>query len=94
MENKDFLDKVYNIIVKQTILDKENNLISFPWYRMRLDHLKNVFDGPNMWRDTEPHPMYYPFFNHCVEIYGLTEEETIYLWYTYKRMLIDIVDNL
>lgn len=94
MESKEFLDKVYNIIVKQTIIDNENNLISFPWYRMRLDHLGVIFEGPNMWRDEEPHPISYPFFNHCEDIYGLTREETIYLWHNYKRMLRDIVDNL
>lgn len=92
-KQKQFLDKVYNTIVKETIIDKKNNLISFPWYNIRLEHLRVFFEGPNIWRDKEPDSIYYPFLNHCVDIYGLTDSETYSLWYNYKNMLRDIIEN-
>ena len=92
-KKKEFLNKVYNTIVKETIIDKKNNIISFPWYNIRLDHLWVFFEGPNIWRDKEPHSIYYPFLIHCVDIYGLTVSETDSLWYNYKNFLRDIIEN-
>ena len=92
-KKKEFLNKVYNTIVKETIIDKKNNIISFPWYNIRLDQLWVFFEGPNIWRDKEPHSIYYPFLNHCVDIYGLTDSETYSLWYNYKNFLRDIIEN-
>ena len=93
-KKKEYLDKVYNTIVKETIIDKKNNIISFPWYNIRLDYLKIIFEGPTIWRGKEPDSIYDPFLNHCVDIYGLTDWETYSLWYNYKNFLRDIIENV
>ena len=93
-KKKEFLNKVYNTIVKETIIDKKNNIISFPWYNIRLDYLKIIFEGPTIWRNKEPYSIYDPFLNHCVNIYGLTDWETYSLWYNYKNFLRDIIENV
>ena len=90
MDNK-YLKKVFDTIVSETNINKEKNNIRFPWFNMKLNHLGVMLESHLSYRLREPHPIYYPFSNHCEDVYGLTDYEIDQVWDNYKEMLKDIV---
>jgi hypothetical protein len=74
--NEKFLNKVLNQIVSETKIDSEGRVITTfaPSYLPLLSLFPSFF-------------LY--FYDHCRDIYGLTEDEIHYLWEKYKF----IIDN-
>ena len=84
--NEKFLNKVLNQIVSETKIDSEGRVITtftpFP-----------TSSSPPFFSPLRSSPSSSPFFlyfyDHCRDIYGLTEDEIHYLWEKYKF----IIDN-
>ena len=80
-----FLNKVVDQIVRETRIDYDMEEIQFPFLpllALDLIILANL--------STQPPP---PFSKHCRDIYGLNEEETIYVWKEYREIVKDKIDN-
>lgn len=79
--NEKYLDKVLNQIVSETKIDSEGRVITtfspFP------------FSLPL----TPRSPFFLYFYDHCRDIYGLTEDEIHYLWEKYKYILENKMQN-
>ena len=89
-----YLKKVLRNILSETHINYKESKIYFPWFFMDIDHLKIVFLSPHVDRPIEPQTIYYNFFNHCIDVYGLTEKEIDYIWPTFKSFLKDIVNKV
>jgi len=78
-KQQQYLDKVIEFIVRDTIIDHKLGNISFPFSlaRLRLSFLPSLLRFP-----------YFPTFEkYCIAIYGLTEEEIKYVWKQYKDII-------
>ncbi len=73
MESKEYLDKVIDYIVRDTKIDYD---------------YKKIFSTPFN-HNVYPTIYFSPLRKYCMNIFGLTEEETIYVWKEYKK----IIDN-
>ena len=72
--NEKFLNKVLNQIVSETKIDSEGRVIT----TFAPSYLPSLLSF-----------LFYYFYDHCRDIYGLTEDEIHYLWEKYKF----IIDN-
>ena len=79
---KDYFDKVINQLVSETEIDYENTEIDAPFLLCPL--LLSSF--PSSASATN-------FFKYCRNIYGLTEEETEYVWIQYRKIIKDKIKN-
>ena len=74
--DKKFLDKVLKQIVRETIVDHEEEVVYTPF-------------GPHYYfiyfHRSPPNSSY--FNTHCKDIYGLNKEETDYVWYGYRKII-------
>ena len=81
-----FLDKVTKILVEDTIIDYDRKEIYFPFF-------------PPSYSFTSPPPSSLPLSSlpslssYCKYNYGLTEEETDYVWKIYKDIIIGKLNN-
>ncbi len=83
--DKKFLDKVVDQIVRETEIDYVNESIYFPF----LLDTTNLIPFLNL-RKTK---YYIPFINHCRDIYGLNDEEILYVSDKYKKIINDKLKN-
>ena len=79
MENKKYLEKVVNHLVRGTKIDYVNNLISPPSYTSPL--LPQFFLTVST---TFPPAL---LSNYCKNTFGLTKEEIEYVWNEYKEII-------
>ena len=80
--NEKFLNKVLNQIVRETKIDSEGRVITtFTPSHLPLPHPSLLVPSFS--------PFFLYFYDHCRDIYGLTEDEIHYLWEKYKF----IIDN-
>ena len=82
MENKKYLDKVLDHLVRSTDIDHENNKLSSPF-------LSNTFDNPSM---VLPFSIF-TFNKYCRRQFGLTDEEIKYVWKEYEDIITDEIKN-
>ena len=87
--DKKFLDKVVDQIVRETEIDYVNGSIYFPFlldtsYFGQMG-TTNLIPFLNL-RKTK---YYIPFINHCRDIYGLNDEEILYVSDKYKKIIND-----
>lgn len=90
MDNKKYLDKVVDYMVRSTKIDYENESIdppfppniTFPFFL--LTYL--IFFPPN------PSPSYFSLSKYCKNMFGLTEEEIEYVWEKYKSIILDKIN--
>ena len=89
MENKKYLDKVLEHLVRGTQIDYENHLI---------------YSSSPLFFFSNTTPPFYSFsyfrlfpsetFNsHCRNTFGLTEEEIDYVWEQYKKIIKEKINN-
>jgi uncharacterized membrane protein YkgB len=71
--NEKYLDKVLNQIVSETKINSEGRVIT------TFTPLSNPLSARS--------PFFLYFYDHCRDIYGLTEDEIHYLWEKYKFIL-------
>ena len=77
---KNFLDKVVEFLVKDTIIDYGDNHIDLPFFPMYRLYISD--------ENLEYHYFHKDRFNkYCRDHYGLTEEETFYVWAIYIDMI-------
>lgn len=77
-----YLDKVIEFMVKDTIIDYEQKIIRFPFFFSPPS--SHLFPFPSL----PPLPST-TFEKYCIDIYGLTVKETIYVWKQYKSIIED-----
>jgi hypothetical protein len=76
-----YLDKVVNQLVSETIIEWEEKGISYP-------HIRSCWYYIN---DPTPHRTL--FTNYITNLYGLTKEEANYIWEKYNDSIIHKIDN-
>ena len=86
-----FLHKVVDQIVSETRMDYDMEEIQFPFssrpFSLRRPRfLTSFFLSP-------PHPPIFSFSDHCKDVYGLNEEETMYVWKEYREIIKDKIEN-
>ncbi len=89
-KQKEFLDKVLDQIVGETRIDYDGDQrIHFPFFPTEYVFLTSI---------TISHPsllyIFYPFSEHCKNVYGLNEEEIDYVWEKYKLIIKDKSQSL
>jgi hypothetical protein len=96
MENKKYLDKVVDHMVRNTkieeyILYNKENVYHF-WFEPLSTHL---FNSRNLYKGDVDEDRISPtiFLRYCVRQFGLTEEETQYVWVNYIRTMVDKHNN-
>jgi len=77
----DFLDKIVNQLMGETIINWEEKGISYP-------HLRSCWYYIN-----DPTPHLTLFTNYITNLYGLTKEEANYIWEKYNDSIIHKIDN-
>jgi len=92
MNNKKYLDKVVDHMVRNTkieeyILYNKENFYHF-WFEPLSTHL---FNSRNLYKGDVDEDRISPtiFLRYCVRQFGLTEEETQYVWVNYIRTMVD-----
>jgi len=76
-----FLDKIVNQLMGETIINWEEKGISYP-------HLRSCWYYIN-----DPTPHLTLFTNYITNLYGLTKEEANYIWEKYNDSIIHKIDN-
>ena len=96
MVNKKYLDKVVDHMVRNTkteeyILYNKENFYHF-WFEPLSTHL---FNSRNLYKGDVDEDRLNPtiFLRYCVRQFGLTEEETQYVWVNYIRTMVDKQNN-
>ena len=93
MENKRYLDKVIEHLVKGTKIDYENKEVNTPFSRFQI--YSPTISTPSSFYlllnpPQEPSPS---FFTYCRRIYGLTKDEILYIWKEYRKILINKIED-
>tara|TARA_R110002126_G_scaffold269346_1_gene413047 strand:+ start:215 stop:487 length:273 start_codon:yes stop_codon:yes gene_type:complete len=88
MDNR-FLNKVLDQIVSETRVDYSMEEIQFPFS----SHSSSLLFAPFHSFFFHPFSFLSLFMSHCKEIYGLNEEETIYVWKEYVQIIKDKIRN-
>jgi hypothetical protein len=83
MDNS-FLDKVVDQIVSETKMGHDKSVIDPPFYTSFPSHL--FFVQSTTFLPTT-------FSTHCKNVYGLNEEEILYVWNEYKKIIKDKIKN-
>jgi hypothetical protein len=78
-----FLNKVVDQIISETRIDYDMEEIQFPFF---LPLVRSLLTFALL-------HLSLPFSKHCRDIYGLNEEETIYVWKEYREIVKDKIDN-
>ena len=80
-KQKEYVDKVVDRIVSETIIDYNEGRIDSPF---------TVFYHSDIIRQNES--TYY-FAIHCRDVYGLDDDEVEYVWDKYKTIIEDKLNN-
>jgi hypothetical protein len=101
MENKKYLDKVVDHMVRNTkieeyILYNKENVYHF-WFEPLSTHLfnsRNLYKGDvDVNQSKRLQLISNIFLRYCVRQFGLTEEETQYVWVNYIRTMVDKIED-
>ena len=83
MENKRYLDKVLEHLVRSTKIDYEDEKLFTPFLSPSLPSSSPPFTFPPL-----------PFFSHhCKNTYGLTDDEILYVWKEYKDIILEKINQ-
>jgi len=77
--NKDYLNKVVDILVSETTID--GNIVSAPFINLP----RNISYFQQTRSPSFPSPTYFSVF--VIDYYGLTEEEIKYVWEQYRNII-------
>ena len=83
MENKRYIDKVIEHLVRGTKIDYNNKLILSNPY----NSLSSLSPSPPSFK------LFFRFFSYCKNTFGLTEEEIDYVWKEYKRTIKNKIEE-
>jgi len=82
MDNKKYLDKVLDHLVRGTKIDYENGIVSTPLTLHLLPFHLSPF-----------YLLFSSFSNYCRDTFGLTKEEIEYVWKEYRKIITDKIKN-
>ena len=92
-----YLDKVVDQIVSETIVDHDKEEVSVPFPRSStLLSSSPCYFFPFLlpfsisFPPVSPHPS---FVKHCRDVYGLNEQEIKYVWKEYRDIIKDEIDG-
>jgi len=92
-----YLDKVVDQIVSETIVDHDKEEVSVPFPRSStLLSSSPCYFFPFLlpfsisFPPVSPHPS---FVKHCRDVYGLNEQEIKYVWKEYRNIIKDEIDG-
>ena len=90
--NKKYLHRVIDQLVSETRIDyneKKIYFLSLPFLHLPPTHphfISSFFSALS-------HDPIEPFPQHCIDVYGLTEDEVLYIWKKYMKILKDKIEN-
>ena len=98
--DKEFLNKVVNQIISETIIDYEKGEIQFPFgfpsfnktmiYTIDFHVTMELFSNSSF---SVALPSFSSFAYHCIEVYGLNDDEVDYVWDEYRNIIIDKIES-
>ena len=91
MENKKYIDKVIEHLVRGTKIDYEEDFISYPFSTIFFS-LRSFSSPPNSSLFLSP-IIPSSFSNYCKNQFGLTEDEIKYVWNEYITIIKDKIKN-
>ena len=84
-KQKKYLDKVIELLVKNTVINYGKDEIQFPFFYSRF--LRSRFSIFSLSVRLKL------FSEYCKEVYGLTDQEIEYVWKEYKDIILDKIEN-
>ena len=87
MENKRYLDKVIEHLVRGTKIDYDKEEIEF------LSLFKQPFTSPIFISQILIYRHPYVFKEYCVNTFGLTDDEVSYVWEEYKKIIKEKINQ-
>ena len=87
-----FLDKIVDQLISETIIDYDNKDFEAPFIPSKIISFYSFLSLPF----TLPLILYGSplfLFKYCREVYGLTKEETQYVWQEYEKIIRDKINN-
>ena len=89
-DNKKYIDKVIEHLVRGTKIDYDNILIFPPFISSPISFiLSSVYFLPFTSRSV----LIIPFVSYCKNTYGLTEEEIEYVWNEFKEIILGKINQ-
>ena len=91
--DKRFLDKVIDQIVRETEIDNDQGVVTYPFSKFQnsIEICFKILSHPPLYSKTLP--IYRFFGSHCKGIYGLNDEEIDYVWGGYIKIIKDKIMN-
>ena len=92
----DYLNKIVEYLVDDTIIDFNENEIRLPFLPSRLTpNLSSIFPTTIL---TPLYPLFsvrvhHMFSEYCNDTYGLTENDIKYVWKEYRNIILDKINN-
>jgi len=84
MENKKYIDKVIEHLVRGTKINYENGIIYLPHF-------------PSLYILFSSLPLFfyhsYSFSEYCKNTFGLTDDEIKYVWKQYREIILSKIEN-
>ena len=90
MDNKKYLDKVLDHLVRSTKIDYENERVSTPLSSSSLYFLSSTLISS---LPSYPSPFFCSVSDYCGNQFGLTDAEIDYVWDEYKNIILDKIKN-
>ncbi len=87
MENKKYLDKVVEHLVKGTKIDYENKEVKTPFHFSFYIIHTSLSTSSFYSLLPPPHSPSPSFFTYCRRFYGLTKDEILYIWKEYRNII-------
>jgi hypothetical protein len=97
VDNKKYIDKILEHLVRGTKIDYEKETISFPFSHTNTNPIlslsKFLTDRHLLSWLFSPHSPDSSFSYHCRDHFGLTKEEIKYVWKEYKSIITDKIKD-
>jgi hypothetical protein len=90
-KQKKYLDKVIELLVKNTVIDFDRGLVSFPFINTRSLYQTNIGFFHS---DSTEYILFFNLFSkYTKDTYGLSKDEVYYVWNKYRHIILDKLDN-
>ena len=81
---KRYLDKVVELLVNDTVIDHEQKLVIYPFIPNKTSQWGMVVPLTYVQYGS---PLFHIYIIYCRDVYGLTYEESVYVWEEYKKLI-------
>lgn len=96
MNNKKYIDKIIDHMVRITNIDYENELVNlpFPFHNLPFPFHTTHYNLLYLLSHQLPESSFYHSFNnYCVNTFGLTDDEVRYVLDEYGKIIKDKIEN-